>query len=199
MASTPRILLLAAVVAAVTACGPAEADAPVGASAPPPSGALIERDCEVPVDVFEVNGEADLAGLLAAADLVVRGRVTDLEDGVRLEPEAPDMEFAVLDVEPEQVVKGEPGATTSVAITSASGGCAEVVPGRVIPEPGDDAVWFLSAVESEDGRVTHIPLGSAAVLALDADGVVANEGGDQPALVEARDLGDVDAVLDALR
>lgn len=141
--------------------------------------------------------EASLDELTTLSDLVLVGRVTRVEDGVRIGTD-PATSYTVVTVEVGQLLKAmsRSGASVKqvkVALLSRIGGSPFVIKGRPIPKVGDRALYLLKKIAPEfnlDGYVlTNI--GSL----LPVTGTVIESSSEAVAAQEAGLLGQLNKVI----
>ena len=129
---------------------------------------------------------ATLAELVASADVVLRGEVTSTERG-RLfgEPGAGAVESRLVTLRVAEVLAGAAPPETSIVVEEEGwleDGTPIVVDGAAPSQVGDDAIWFLDAVGTDDLPVYVAVSAQGRYLVADDDLVGAT--GDDPLIDE---------------
>lgn len=129
---------------------------------------------------------ASLVELLASADLVVRAEVTGTEHG-RLfgEPGSGAVESRLVSLHIDDVLAGEAPSEAELVVEEEGwleDGTPIVVDGAAPSKTGDDAIWFLDAVGTEEIPVYVVVSAQGRFLVLDDD--LVGPTGDDPLVSE---------------
>jgi hypothetical protein len=182
------VLALASLLAACGSAGPAADSA--GHTHDDADGATV--------DVGDYLGDAGLAELSQASDLVVSGRVAALVKGVPIGSE-PSARYTVLTVAVDETVKGDARKkTVDVAMLAELRGVAVTFGGRPIPRVNDRGVWLLRRIAPEFGRDGYVLTNQNGQILAGAGGLTGGAAS-SPSAREVKQLGDLTSVLDHLR
>lgn len=114
-----------------------------------------------------------------ASDSVVLGRVKESVDGVSLVKNDPGARYTVLTVGPTMNVWGEKLSTPfNLVLLSSIDGTDAVFEGRPIPQPGEEVLLFVTAMDPTFGE-RYVLTASTSVILLDSSGVMTNVSDDQ--------------------
>ena len=159
----------------------------------------------VPADAVEVASDAPvfatLEELLGASDLVVRGRITDVQrgrwfgeggDGARIRSRLASLEV-------DEVLAGTPRGETGRLLLEEEGwtedGRVLVIDGAVPTQLGDEGIWFLT--DTGDATTGAWIVVNAQGRYLDVDGELQGARGDDPLVAELAS-GSLDELADRI-
>jgi hypothetical protein len=185
------------------ACGPASdgerAEGPRSAESAESSesGAHAHDEGPVTLQVSDPLAQEDMAGLAAASEAVIRGTVTEAEDGMRF-GDAP-LRYTEFTVAVDEALAGEPGDRVRVVLSSQMDGRDIRIEGRPLPEVGDEGIWFLAPVPPQVPYDGYILTGQPGLLLFEGDEVVGGGPPGSPVATEVERLGTPEAVLDHVR
>ena len=178
-------------------------------------GALVltrDREITAQVDVpsepvpVAVTSNAPRVGtlpeLVASADLVVRGSVTGIDRGRMFgEPGAGAVESRLVTIRVDEVLAGEPPPEAAVVVEEEGwldDGTPIVVDGLAPSELGDDGIWFLVDVGTDELPV-HVVVSAQGRYLVDDGALIGAEGNDPlVADLAARTPTDLVAAITAL-
>jgi hypothetical protein len=153
------------------------------------------------MEVGDPLAQADIAGLAAASESVVRGTVVAAEEGVTFGGEW--LQFTAYIVEVDEALSGAlsgaAGARVRVIVESQVDGHDVVVEGRPVPETGDEGLWFLKPIAPRFDYDGYVLTGQAGLLLFDGDEVVGGGPHESPVATEVERLGSPHAVVERLR
>jgi hypothetical protein len=160
--------------------------------------AAASHDEPQTVEASDLLAGADMATLTQVSDTVVRGTVVDVATRVRIDDSR--VRYATLTVEVDEVLAGAAGDRVEVALTSHVGRQPVELEGRPMPEVGDEAVWYLTAVAPEFGYDGYRLTSGSGLLLLQDDGAVGGGiPGESPIAEEVERLDSPEAVVDRVR
>ncbi len=197
----PVLAVAVALAAVVFAVGGARDGSPAGSPADPVAGSAV--DPEAVAVTSDAPRHGDVAELVAASDVVVRGRVVAAErgrwfgdgtDGGRIQSRL--LTLAVDDV----LAGGLPDGTETLLVEEEGwldDGRPLVVDGLAPSRVGDDGVWFLVAGgDPETGA--HVILGADGRYLVTDGGRLEGADGDDPLVADVEELG-LAALVDQVR
>ncbi|HEX5594713.1 MAG TPA: hypothetical protein VFX61_01630 [Micromonosporaceae bacterium] len=143
--------------------------------------------------------DAGLKQLRDASDLVVLGHVVNTASGIRIS-EDPNVEYTILTVSVDEVLKGNAGKTVDVALLTHIRRAAVGFDGRPTPKRGDRGVWLLTAIAPEFKREGYVLTNQNSQLLVKSDGAgLIGGASSSPVAREIRELGGLPGVLNRLR
>lgn len=179
-----RITILVAACSILVACGSSqrqEREVARDVRAPSSAAALPAGDTsqapEAPLgDFSEPLHDATIQQLREASEMVVVGRVVSTETGVQISDD-PDAQHIVYTLAVDEVLKGAPAPTVSVAMMGTAAGIPILSQRGPLPQNGRRGIWFLQSIAPQFKRSGYVLTNQSSLVLANEDGSRLTGGG----------------------